>query len=223
MYQGTIKLLSVTQKKFNQPDNIDDDYLFSLKTYQEIGGEIIEYSSRLDLPTYESILFSKKVNIPTSLNFNSHKKVETELENFNTMNLKEKISLLLPQPKLIPSCWFLTFGLPHIGLGILSRSLCDQKSNLVFDTGLFNAMKFPPNLDYIRFNRKKNNRNLLRSFLSHNIHKSLIKNKLVFQESLLDYDLYAMLVEEWGEPTAAFSLTTNYDFFKKKYFEKKPP
>ena len=138
------------------------------------------------------------------------------------MNLKEKISLLLPQPKLVPSCWFLTFGLPHIGLGILSRSLCDQKSNLVFDTGLFNAMKFPPNLGYIRFNRKKNNRNLLRSFLSHNIHKSVIKNKLVFQESLLDYELYAMLMEEWGEPTAAFSLTTNYDFFKKKYFEKKP-
>ena len=127
----------------------------------------------------------------------------------------------MPQPKLVPSCWFLTFGLPHIGLGILSRSLCDQKSNLVFDTGLFNAMKFPPNLGYIRFNRKKNNRNLLRSFLSHNIHKSVIKNKLVFQESLLDYELYAMLIEEWGEPTAAFSLTTNYDFFKKKYFEKK--
>jgi hypothetical protein len=68
------------KKKFNQPDNIVDDYLFSLKTYEEIGGEIIEYSSRLDLPTYENILFSKKVNIPSSLNFNNHIKVETELE-----------------------------------------------------------------------------------------------------------------------------------------------
>jgi len=138
------------------------------------------------------------------------------------MNLKEKISLLLPQPKLIPSCWCLTFGLPHIGLGILSRALRDENSNLVFDTGLFNAMKFPPPLDYIRFNRKKHQTYLIRSFLSHNIKDGSTKKKLIFQESLLDYDLYSMLVEEWGEPTAAFSLTTDYDFFKKKYFEKKP-
>ena len=41
------------KKKFNQPDNIDDDYLFSLKTYEMIGGEIIDYNSDLDLPTYE--------------------------------------------------------------------------------------------------------------------------------------------------------------------------
>jgi len=68
------------KKKFNQPDNIEDDYLFSLKTYEEIGGQIIEYSPNLDLPTYENILFGKKVNIPTSLNFNRHEKVETELE-----------------------------------------------------------------------------------------------------------------------------------------------
>lgn len=138
------------------------------------------------------------------------------------MNLKEKISLILPQPKLIPSCWYLTFGLPHIGLGILSRSLNDKDSNLIFDTGLFNALKFPPDFNYIRFNRKKNNRNLLRSFLSHNLSIKKFKNKLVFQESLLDYNLYNILVEEWGEPSAVFSLTTNYEFFRKKYFEKKP-
>jgi len=138
------------------------------------------------------------------------------------MNLKEKIRLLLPQTKLIPSCWYLTFGLPHIGLGILSRALRDENSNLVFDTGLFNALKFPPPLDYIRFNRKKHYAYLINSFLSHNIKEDFTKKKLIFQESLLDYDLYTMLVENWGEPTAAFSLTTDYGFFKKKYFEKKP-
>lgn len=68
------------KQKFNQPDNIDNDYLFSLKTYDMIGGEIIDYNSNLDLPTYENILFGRKVNIPTSLNFNRHKKVETKLE-----------------------------------------------------------------------------------------------------------------------------------------------
>ena len=66
---------------------------YSLKTYKMIGGEIIDYNSDLDLPTYENILFGKKVNIPTSLYFNRHKKVETKLE-VKYIEFKRKISLL---------------------------------------------------------------------------------------------------------------------------------
>ena len=137
------------------------------------------------------------------------------------MTLKEKISLLLPQFNFKPNSWSLTFGLPHIGLGVISRALTSDGAKLVFDTGLFNALKFPPPSDYIRFNSQKNHRHLLKLFLSHNLNRDYKKHKLVFQESLLNVGLYEVLVREWGKPMSSFSLTCDYIFFKKMYFKKK--
>ena len=138
------------------------------------------------------------------------------------MTLKEKITLLLPQFDFKPNSWSLTFGLPHIGLGVMSRALTREGAKLVFDTGLFNALKFPPPSDYIRFNSQKNHRHLLKLFLSHNLNRNYKKHKLVFQESLLNVELYEVLVKEWGKPMSSFSLTCDYIFFKKMYFKKKP-
>ena len=138
------------------------------------------------------------------------------------MTLKEKISLLLPQFDFKPNSWSLTFGLPHIGLGVMSRALTKKGAKLVFDTGLFNALKFPPPSDYIRFNSQKNQRHLLKLFLLHNIKLGYKNHNLVFQESLLNLDLYQVLVREWGKPVSSFSLTCDYIFFKKMYFKKKP-
>jgi hypothetical protein len=138
------------------------------------------------------------------------------------MNLKERTKVLFPRSKLKPKSWYLTFGLPHLGLGILSRSLKSEQSILVFDTGLFRALDFPPPSDYIRFNRKSNYSYLLDCFLTHSIGKNKSINKLVFQESLLNLDLYQVLVREWGKPVSSFSITSDYKFFKKRYFMKKP-
>jgi hypothetical protein len=138
------------------------------------------------------------------------------------MTLKEKITLLLPQFDFKPNSWSLTFGLPHIGLGVMSRALTNEGANLLFDTGLFNALKFPPPSDYIRFNSQKNHRHLLKLFLLHNIKRDYKNHKLVFQESLLNVDLYEVLVREWGKPMSSFSLTCDYMFFKKMYLKKKP-
>ena len=136
------------------------------------------------------------------------------------LTLKEKISLLLPRTNYKPKSWSLTFGLPHIGIGILSRSLSENDLNIADNTGLFIALKFPPPFHYIRFNSKRYHRNLLRIFLKQNL--DLTNKKLIFQESLLDIDSYVFLKKEWEAPEKSFSLTCDYEFFKKKYFLKNP-
>ena len=69
-------------KKFERPDNINNDYLNALNAYDEIGGEIFEYNSEVSLATYENILFGKELGIPTELNFKKHKKSLTGLEDY---------------------------------------------------------------------------------------------------------------------------------------------
>jgi hypothetical protein len=66
-------------KKFDQPNNVIEDYERAIVAYDKIGGEIIDYSSSLDLHTYEKILFGKILGIPTKLKYKEHPISESSL------------------------------------------------------------------------------------------------------------------------------------------------
>jgi hypothetical protein len=67
-------------KKFNKPNNVYEDYERAIDAYNKIGGEIVDYSSSLDLYSYEKILFGKILGIPTTLKYKVYPNSESSLK-----------------------------------------------------------------------------------------------------------------------------------------------
>lgn len=67
-------------KKFNKPENVHNDYERAIAAYDKIGGEIVDYSSSLDLHAYEKILFGKVQNIPIKLKYKEYLQSESSLK-----------------------------------------------------------------------------------------------------------------------------------------------
>ena len=113
-----------------------------------------------------------------------------------------------------PTEWILTFGLPHIGLGYISRSLSTNANILIFDVGISTGLAFPPPYNYIRININKYQRSLLSNlYISQNHKGSVFSNRLIFQESLLTLSDYNALCEYWSRPLHCYSIFTTYEIF----------
>ena len=77
-------------KKFDQPNNVIEDYERAIDAYDKIGGQIVDYSSSLDLHAYEKILFGVILGIPTKLKYKDHPISESSLPLYHEFKRKNK-------------------------------------------------------------------------------------------------------------------------------------
>ena len=134
--------------------------------------------------------------------------------------LRKRISIFLPHRRIKPRSWILTYGLPYIGLDVLSFALNNCSRHIVKGNGIFIAFTFPPNFNYIKFNNIQYRKQLLDMFLMSKCSKVQLKKTLIFQDSFLTKDVYEFLLTHWGLPQTEYSITCDFDYFKSKYFQK---
>lgn len=134
--------------------------------------------------------------------------------------LRKRISILLPHRKVKPKSWILTYGLPYIGVDVLSFALNNSSTHIVKGNGIFMAFGFPPQFNYIKFNKNQYRQNLLDILLLSKCSKKQLNKTLILQDHYLTKDVFEFLLYYWGLPQKKYSITCDFEYFKVKYFQK---